>query len=65
MDTLLTIATTRGAAKAVAQALGISQAAVSQWRGSGVPAERRDDVERALRAYLEDLAARVQAGGGR
>jgi predicted transcriptional regulator len=58
MDILGTIATTRGAAKAVADALGISQAAVSQWRAIGVPEDRQADAARALAQYLDSLASK-------
>ncbi len=49
--------TTRGAVAAVATALGISQAAVSQWTGRGIPDDRVDDVRRALDAHLAHLDA--------
>jgi DNA-binding transcriptional regulator YdaS (Cro superfamily) len=55
MDLVRTITTTRGAVTAVAEKLGISQAAVSQWRGRGIPADRVEDVRRALDAHLEEL----------
>jgi DNA-binding transcriptional regulator YdaS (Cro superfamily) len=44
---------TRGASTAVATALGISRAAVSQWASAGhIPAARIDEVRQALDAYL-------------
>lgn len=53
--------TTRGAVAAVARALGISQAAVSQWRQAGIPDSRRADVETALAEHLGSLRDRLAA----
>lgn len=55
MDIYRTLYTTRGASKAVSVALGISDAAVSQWRKRGIPADRVTDVERALAEFLSQL----------
>lgn len=55
MDIHRTLYATRGASAAVAAALHISQAAVSQWRARGIPAERLDAVEAALKAHLDTL----------
>lgn len=60
-DPLRVIQMTRGAATAVAQALGISRAAVSQWaRVGAIPPARRADVEQALAAFMQE-----QHGGAR
>lgn len=56
MDVQLTLYATRGANKAVARALGISDTAVSHWRKRGIPASRIAEVERALAAHLATLA---------
>lgn len=56
MDITTTLYSTRGAVTAVSAALGISDAAVSQWKKRGIPDARRVDVERALRVHLETLA---------
>jgi len=55
MDITRTLYTTRGACAAVASALGISAAAVSQWRLRGIPADRQEAVEAALKAHLDTL----------
>lgn len=55
MDLTHTLYTTRGAVTAVARALGISTAAVSQWRARGIPDDRKAAVEAALRAHLRGL----------
>jgi hypothetical protein len=55
MDIHRTLYTTRGACAAVAGALDISQAAVSQWRLRGIPADRLPAVTAALKAYLDTL----------
>ena len=57
MDIHRTLYTTRGACAAVASALEISQAAVSQWRGRGIPADRVEAVEAALKAHLTAIGA--------
>jgi hypothetical protein len=56
-----TLFAVRGAATAVAKRLGISQAAVSQWRQRGIPAARASEVERALGDYLRELGLGAQA----
>lgn len=56
MDIYRTLYTTRGAGKAVAEALGISDAAVSQWRKRGIPEDRRADVERVLTQFIASLS---------
>ena len=56
MDVQLTLYATRGANKAVARALGISDTAVSHWRKRGIPASRIAEVEAALAAHLATLA---------
>ena len=50
-----TLYTTRGAVTAVAAALGISRAAVSQWRRIGIPPGRRAAIEAALAEYLASI----------
>jgi DNA-binding transcriptional regulator YdaS (Cro superfamily) len=57
MDTFQTLYRTRGASAAVAAALGISQAAVSQWRAKGIPADRLPMVEQVLRDHLATCPA--------
>lgn len=52
MDVRNTLYTTRGAVSAVARGLGISIAAVSQWKKRGIPPRRVADVARVLRDYL-------------
>lgn len=42
----------RGATKAVAKELGISEAAVSQWRKAGVPEKHRATVDRVIAGIL-------------
>jgi DNA-binding transcriptional regulator YdaS (Cro superfamily) len=59
MDIATTLYTTRGAVTAVAARLGISDAAVSQWKTRGIPERRIADVEAALREYLATLRAEV------
>lgn len=54
---------TRGAVTAVAARLGISQAAVSQWRERGIPTSRMSDVEEALREHLRSLGMLADAAG--
>lgn len=48
MDIKGILFTTRGASKAVAEQLGISSAAVSQWRTRGIPPGRLADVQRIV-----------------
>lgn len=52
---------TKGAAKAVAERLGISQAAVSQWRERGIPARRLADVSDALANHVRAINAEEDA----
>lgn len=54
MDLHRTLYQTRGAVTAVADALRISDAAVSQWKRRGIPENRRADVERVLVQLLAD-----------
>jgi DNA-binding transcriptional regulator YdaS (Cro superfamily) len=61
LDTATALFTTRGAAKAVADRLGISQAAVSQWRERGIPARRMPEVEAALFEHLRAIGAEEHA----
>lgn len=61
MDVRQTLYSTRGAVTAVAKKLGISDAAVSQWKTRGIPSRRLDDVERALREHLAAIAAPAEA----
>ncbi len=56
MDIYRTLYTTRGAGKAVAEALGISDAAVSQWKRRGIPSDRQAEVERVLADYVARLS---------
>jgi transcriptional regulator with XRE-family HTH domain len=56
MDIEHALYTTRGAPSAVAERLGVSRAAVSQWRFRGIPDDRRDAVADALREYLASIA---------
>lgn len=60
VDPFHTIFSTRGAVTAVAEALDISLAAVSQWRKRGViPEGRREAVEAALKLHMEALGGPV------
>jgi hypothetical protein len=61
MDIRTTLYTTRGAVTAVARALSISDAAVSQWKKRGIPDDRREAVKVALQAYLAESAAKARA----
>lgn len=61
MNLAHTLYTTRGAVTAVAITLGISLAAVSQWRRRGIPEDRVPAVEAALREYLAKIDARPAA----
>jgi DNA-binding transcriptional regulator YdaS (Cro superfamily) len=56
-DTATVLFTTRGAAKAVSDRIGVSQAAVSQWRERGIPARRLAEVEAALAEHLKSIGA--------
>jgi len=59
-DLLQTIMRTRGAVTAVAAALNISPAAVSQWRIRGeVPAARVEAVSAALTQHMAELGGPV------
>lgn len=42
----------RGATKAIAERLGISEAAVSQWRRNGVPMKHRQAVREVIAELL-------------
>lgn len=55
MDLATQLYATRGAVTAVARKLGISDAAVSQWKTRGIPDRRLSDVEAALREHLSAL----------
>jgi DNA-binding transcriptional regulator YdaS (Cro superfamily) len=55
MDVGTTLFAVRGAARAVAQRLGISQAAVSQWRQRGIPEARAKEVEAALEDHMRKV----------
>lgn len=61
MDIEVTLFATKGAAAAVATRLGISQAAVSQWRDRGIPASRVPEVEAVLREHLQRLGVLPEA----
>jgi predicted transcriptional regulator len=61
MDVATQLFATRGAVTAVAARLGISQAAVSQWRERGIPSGRTADVEEALREHLRSLGMLAEA----
>lgn len=57
MDLEATLYTTRGAVKAVAKRLAISEAAVSQWRQRGIPKHRQEAVGAALADHLRTIGA--------
>jgi len=56
MDLRSTLYSTRGAVTAVARELGISDAAVSQWKRRGIPVRREPEIETALRRHLDRLS---------
>ncbi len=55
MDIRTTLYATRGAVSAVAAAIGVSSAAVSQWRRRGIPTKRMPAIEEALRVHLASI----------
>jgi DNA-binding transcriptional regulator YdaS (Cro superfamily) len=57
MDLARQLYATRGAVTAVARALGISDAAVSQWKLRGIPARRWEAVSAAFNAHVAALGA--------
>lgn len=61
MDICTTLYATRGAVTAVARKLGISDAAVSQWKTRGIPSRRLPEVEVALQEHLSAIASRAAA----
>lgn len=61
MDLHSTLYRTRGAVTAVAKDLGISDAAVSQWKKRGFPEKRVAEIEAALREYLQRLETEAAA----
>ena len=59
-DTFHLIFATRGGVTAVAKALNISLAAVSQWRDRGeIPDARKDAAHSAIEAHLASLGGPV------
>jgi DNA-binding transcriptional regulator YdaS (Cro superfamily) len=59
MDVHRTLYSLRGGVTAVARELGISDAAVSQWKRRGIPEARLESVERVLRQLQDDGGARA------
>ena len=57
MDLTTQLYATRGGVTAVARKLGISDAAVSQWKTRGIPQRRLGDVQAALSEHLAAIGA--------
>lgn len=57
MDLATKLYATRGGVTAVARKLGISDAAVSQWKARGIPDRRVSEVRAALDEHLSAINA--------